>query len=266
MRCVRCCRNVLSFIIILNMFLGLAIVGLLVWLYLDGAEFWTYLYGFNVGPVIGEIEYFNYISYALVALGAIKVFMSFISCCSVSRKFIIPVILVFAIQIVAAVCVWQFKDAFTKNTTGALTHFVKGGYESMNTTTDLAFDRLQAKSKCCGSMAPSDWSIADFNLDNEDNNTYQVPTSCCVGGYSDTCNEDRTVSKDVILEGTIYTEGCIMKLLGPIYHYIYRYETLAIVAMYLLLEFIVMALKVLACRSDYDDYDDSNMIELKPYR
>ncbi|KAK7065258.1 hypothetical protein SK128_001566 [Halocaridina rubra] len=265
MGCTTCFRSFLSFVIILNMIIGLAIVGTLLWLYLDGGELWIYAYDFNIGPLIAEIQCFHYALYSLLILGAIKVFMSFIGCCSVSKKFFIPVLLFFAVQVAGLVCVYYFQENFTVDTKIALTRFVRDKYDSMNTTTDVAFDQLQKRAQCCGSEDPSDWSISTYN-ENSGINSYKVPISCCISTNTSICEEDRVVTNDVILDGTIHRKGCYMEILQPIYKHLYTYEFFGIVGAYILLEFIVMTLKVFACRRRHDDYEGSNMMELKPYR
>ncbi|XP_064116220.1 tetraspanin-18-like [Macrobrachium nipponense] len=263
MSCTACFRGLLSFVILVNMLIGLALVGTSVWLYLDGAELWTYLYGFNVGPVLAEIECFHYVLYSILILGALKVSLSFVGCCEVSRKFFVPVLLLFGIQIAAGVCVWYFKDDFTAESTKSLTHYVHSGYAATAnaTASDAAFDSLQAQYRCCGSEAPSDWSTATFN--NITGDSYQVPRSCCITDLA--CDSSRTIKDNVVPDGTIYRSGCGDKLYGPIFRYIYRYDTLGILAGYVLIEFLVFTLKLFACRKRYADYD-SNMMELKLYR
>ncbi|XP_064116221.1 tetraspanin-5-like [Macrobrachium nipponense] len=245
--CFYCLRYFLMFIIFLNMILGLTMLT---------GSLWAFLHGARMGNVFADTEGFNYVLYFLMALGAVKFLLGFLGCCSVNKKnsrmlatFFALMLTVFLGQIAAGVWLYIDEDQVTDRAKDSLAKFIEIDYgtpEYLRKTTALDF--MQSKFKCCGSNGPNDWQVSAFNGGNGTlgGEEYLVPASCCISNETDVCEVARRVPT-VILEGSVYQEGCVQMLLQQIFDY--GAIIWGVIGGVILIELFVMTSTIILCRS-----------------
>ncbi|KAM4796020.1 CD63 antigen [Rhinophrynus dorsalis] len=116
----------------------------------------------------------------IIAVGVVIFFISFFGCCGAAKEnycmvttFAILVVLIFLVEIAAAIAGYIFKDKVRD----AFETSFKDGMSKYNETKDItdSIDTLQRDFKCCGANNSQDWSkIGPFK------GTTIVPDSCCV--------------------------------------------------------------------------------------
>ncbi|XP_050690247.1 tetraspanin-1-like [Eriocheir sinensis] len=251
-----CCYTFLKYIAmifdLLYMMIGGALLGTILWLYLDAG---------STAPVTADIEGYNYVLYFLMVVGAIMFIMGLLGCCGACHEsqcmlatFFALVLVMFMGQVAIGVWLRANEERFTEVVSQSLASSIKRDYGRDDLKTK-AFDIIQAKLKCCGSVSSADWAESRFNGADPHNpaeigilnkaGTYKVPESCCMEGPDVDCEEARVVSLTVTQSNNIYSEGCAKKVLNLVKEN--SYEVLGCLMAMLLVQVLAMIFSMVLC-------------------
>lgn len=250
-----CCYTFLKYLVmifnLLYMMMGGTLLGLILWVYINAT---------TMAPVTDDMGY-NYVLYFLMVVGAIMFIMGLLGCCGACQEsqcmlatFFALVLVLFMGQVAIGVWVRANEQRFTKVVTDSLTNSIKKDYGT-NGTEDketAAFDTIQSKLKCCGSVGPNDWKESHFNGANKigvttpTSSEYNVPKSCCKEpGCNTKLDSGVVVTPESAEAHEIYAEGCSKKILKLVEEY--NIEIIGALLAILLIQVLAMILSMILC-------------------
>lgn len=248
-----CCFTFLKFVVmifnLLYMMLGGALLGLALWVYVDG---------YSVAPVTKDIESYSYMLFFLMAVGAVMFVMGFLGCCGACQEsqcmlatFFALVFVVFVGQIIAGAWLMTFEDRFKITVERSLLISIQKDYSHIDLKTK-AFDIIQTELMCCGASGPQDWSDSyfsgvDMGVIPVDDFEYRVPKSCCVfteAGHNP-CKVPPKLKSRETFPDTIHKTGCAKKMMHVIQEH--NIQVLIVVIGILLIEVLAMIFSMVLC-------------------
>lgn len=220
--CYGSVKYALIFINLIFWVVGLASVGLAVWMLTDQ----TFLMSLSQ-----EQHNFSAGLYILLAAGILMLIVAFLGCYGAIRSsqcmlvtFFSCLLVVIVAQIAAGAWLYANSNSLEELVKSALINTVKNKY-SVEESYTQAVDSFQSDLGCCGATGPSDWTGSKYatkdtslpvslTVSGDANNMYRVPESCCRVKDSADCAAAREikVASEVNFHA-IYNEGCIDKLM-----------------------------------------------------
>ncbi|ODM95263.1 CD63 antigen [Orchesella cincta] len=144
----------------------------------------------------------------LIVVGGAVFLIAFMGCCGVLREnncmmmtYAVFLTIILLVQVGIAVAAALYEDEFKE----VLQKGMSKSIEKYSTADEVkkTWDAMQSNLHCCGSDSYNDWS-----------KTGHVPESCCLK-QAPGCSDGVLGSPDKA-ETTIYTEGCVNKILSDV--------------------------------------------------
>ncbi|XP_033324868.1 tetraspanin-8 isoform X1 [Megalopta genalis] len=219
--CYGSVKYALIFINLIFGIVGLAVVGLIMWLFCGQ----TFLMSLS-----HEQHHFTAGLFILLAAGHLMLIVSFLGCWGAIRGsqcmlvcFFSCLLVVFVAQIAAGARICTSSGSLKDLVKSSMIITVKNKYGVEDSYTQTV-DSFQSELGCCGATGPSDWAGSKYStkdpslpvsltVSGDPNNVYTVPESCCRTKDSLACTAAREIRVASDVNGAIYNEGCIDKLI-----------------------------------------------------
>ncbi|CAL4136460.1 unnamed protein product [Meganyctiphanes norvegica] len=252
-----CCYGCLKYMVmifnLIYMLMGGALLGTVLWMYLDGLNFTT---------IASKMDDYTYVLIFLMALGAIMTIMGFLGCCGALQEsqcmlatFFALVLVILAGQIAACVFFFANQEVFMSEFKKTLKESLVEHYGNDEIKT-RAFDGIQKELKCCGVSGPHDWKDSRYNNAEGKSSIeigvsgalgiYNVPNSCCSTTDPNACEAARKLTiSSPLFSDALYRTGCADQAIKFLRSH--GLEVLIIVALIVLIELLAMVFSMVLC-------------------
>ncbi|XP_033344529.1 CD82 antigen-like [Bombus vosnesenskii] len=168
--------------------------------------------------------------YILFAAGFLMLIVAVLGCCGSTREskcmlvaFFSCLLVLIVAQIAAGTWLHANSNRLEELVKSNVINTVKNKYGEDSAHTDTV-DTFQSELGCCGATGPADWTGSKYatkdpsnpvslTVSEDANNEYKVPESCCKNRSSSACKTDRKIKVAGVVKSTIYSEGCVDKLM-----------------------------------------------------
>ncbi|XP_060944277.1 tetraspanin 34a [Limanda limanda] len=188
---------------------GAAIMGVGIWVKVDSSSLLGILDNLPDAP--DGLSQLVYVSYLLIAVGAVLLVIGFLGCCGAIKEsrcmlltFFIIVLIIFIIEVAGAVVLLVFKDVakeLLQDVGTAVETSIEENYGKDDGFTSI-WDTTMTEFKCCGFNNYTDFYGSPFNSDGN-----AFPITCC-NSTKGNCTEYQVEFSEV--------DGCFNKLLALI--------------------------------------------------
>ncbi|XP_078492801.1 tetraspanin-18-like [Ciona intestinalis] len=199
---LKCLKYSMFVFNLLFMLCGATLLGLGIWIVVDGNSFSTIVASNSV--ILNAV-------YIIIAVGAALFVIAFLGCCGAIKEnrcllgtFFVIVLIIFLAQVVGGILAFVFYDRVRPAALSTMNKFSENGTDAVST----GWNTLQAVFQCCGFTNYRDWNETTWTP-----KVNPFPLSCCARNVLSVTGLIKNVTACVAeVPGYFYSVGCETKL------------------------------------------------------